>query len=135
MTIDELSASFRAFKTKAQQSGTGKNRIRYPKKLKSAAIEIYKNNPDLTPSKMAAAIGVSQTSGDKWFKKVKQEASQSKHSRLNASSFVELKPRVIPSSSKTAGELKVRIVELSLPSDLDEAKFYSSLKAIIHGAI
>jgi hypothetical protein len=67
MTIESLAESFREAKAKAGHPA----RIKYPKKLKDAAIEYFKENPKLTPSTMASMIGISTSCADKWFKSVK----------------------------------------------------------------
>ncbi len=134
MTIESLAESFRAFKANSHKPGPGRSRIRYPKKLKVAATLYYRNNPGLTPSKMASLIGISPSCADKWFKGIKRNdpldaaASQPQ-------SFVELKTAKSLPPQTTADEIRVRIVELTIPTALDESTLFTSLKALISGAL
>lgn len=131
MTIESLAESFREAKAKAGHPA----RIKYPKKLKDAAIEYFKANPKLTPSRMASMIGISTSCADKWFKSVKQ-AKAKDQIKIDPPSFVELKPK--QDSDRTQandGELRVRIIEVSIPAALGEAELFSSLRAIVHGAV
>jgi hypothetical protein len=129
MTIESLAESFREAKAKAGHP----SRIKYLKKLKDAAIEYFRANPSLTSSRMASKIGISTSCTDKWFKSVKQAKDKIKTDPPN---FVELKPqenadRTLASNS----ELRVRIIEVSIPTALGEAELFSSLRAIVHGAV
>jgi hypothetical protein len=131
MTIKSLAESFREAKAKAGHP----SRIKYPKKLKDAAIEYFKANPSLTPSRMASKIGISTSCADKWFKSVKQAKAKDKI-KTDPPNFVELKPQ--ENADQTVannGELRVRIIEVSIPTALGEAELFSSLRAIVHGAV
>lgn len=131
MTIESLAESFREAKAKAGHSA----RIKYPKKLKDTAIEYFKANPNLTPNRMASMIGISTSCADKWFKSVKQAKVKDKI-KIDPPSFVELKPK--QDSDRTLANdavLKVRIIEVSIPVALGEAELFSSLRAIVHGAV
>ncbi|HYX36190.1 MAG TPA: hypothetical protein VE954_24065 [Oligoflexus sp.] len=131
MTIESLAESFREAKAKAGHPA----RIKYPKKLRDAAIEYFKANPGLTPSRMASRIGISTSCADKWFKSVKQARAKDKI-KTDLPNFVELKPK--QNSDWTVandGELRVRIIEVSIPAALGEAELFSSLRAIVHGAV
>jgi hypothetical protein len=128
MTIESLAESFREAKAKAGHPA----RIKYPKKLKDAAIEYFKANPKLTPSTMASMIGISTSCADKWFKSVKQ-AKAKDQINIDPPSFVELKPK--QDSDRTLandGELRVRILEVRITGALGEAELCSSLRAIVH---
>jgi hypothetical protein len=63
------------------------------------------------------------------------QTSQSKI-KADPSNFVELKPQ--ENADRTVannGELRVRIIEVSIPTDLGEAELFSLLRAIVHGAV
>lgn len=84
---------------------------------------------------MASKIGISTSSADKWFRSVKQAKEKDKI-KADPPNFVELKPQENADQTvATNGELKVRIIEVSIPTALGEAELFSSLRTIVHGAV
>ena len=111
--------------TETMTGGCQCGRIRY-------AVEVYDDEAYLCHCRMCqrATGGVSIA-----FKSVKQAKVKDKI-KANRPNFVELKPqenadRTVASNS----ELRVRIIEVSIPMALGEAELFSSLRAIVHGAV
>ncbi|NRA63209.1 MAG: hypothetical protein HRU19_01930 [Pseudobacteriovorax sp.] len=135
MTIENLQKSFASHKAKFASSGGANKRIRYPKELKAKAIQHYRNNPDLSPQRMAKLIGISTSAGDKWFRGIKQRSDQSLHQvePLPKEPFVELKPKSATYQTSKLPEITVKVTEIKIPADASETQLQSLLNAIISG--
>lgn len=135
MTLEYLQKSFSSYKQNLANSGVTNKRIRYPKDLKARATQYYKNNPELSPQRMAKLIGISSSAGDKWFRSIKQKTSQA-FEILDGEpkeAFVELKPKADVKVDSVVPEITVRVTEIKIPSGTSEAQITSMLNAIVFG--